>query len=97
MLPLRVWSRGLFAAVLLLILTPLASAQVSGSKLPIHTSAPSTERTREGPDSHADSEPAGNPIIGVLLIAGVVGVLVLVAWLFSRVGEGNGRQTDSLN
>jgi hypothetical protein len=94
---LRVWSRGLFAAIPLLLLTPLVFAQSSGSKLPIHTSDRSTERTRDGPDSRADREPAGNPILGVFIIAGVVGFLVLLAWLFSRVGEGNGRNSDTLN
>ena len=32
---------------------------------------------------------AGSPEMGVLIIIGAVGFLVLVAWIFSRVGDDN--------
>ena len=34
-----------------------------------------------------EKQPAGSPEMGVLIIIGVVGFFVLVAWVFSRVGD----------
>jgi len=67
-------SRGLLAVVLLTAFAATAAAQShSGQSLP---TAPSAER-----------EPAGSPEFGLLIILGAVAFLVLVAWLFTRVGD----------
>jgi hypothetical protein len=31
--------------------------------------------------------PAGSPELGILIIVGVVAFLILVAWVFTRVGD----------
>jgi hypothetical protein len=83
MLALRAATRSLLVAVLLLIGVPLANAQTSGTKLPSHTN-----ETSRGPAAGGEQLPAGNPFLGVL---------IFVAWLFSRVGEGSGRSDGTLN
>jgi hypothetical protein len=96
MFALRAWSRGLLAAMLLLILSPFALAQPSGTKSLPRTSAPTTEISHsEAPPPHEKREPSGNAFFGVLIIGGVIGLLVLVAWIFSRIGEGPSRQADN--
>jgi hypothetical protein len=35
----------------------------------------------------ADKQPAGSPEMGVLIVIGVVGFLVLLAWIVSRIGD----------
>ena len=43
----------------------------------------------------ADRPPAGDPELGLIIIVGIVGFLILVAWVFSRVGDDNAsRGTD---
>jgi hypothetical protein len=92
MLALRAATRSLLVAVLLLIGVPLANAQTSGTKLPSHTN-----ETSRGPAAGGEQLPAGNPFLGVLIIIGIIGFLIFVAWLFSRVGEGSGRSDGTLN
>lgn len=86
MLALCTWSRSLIVAMLLLISSQYVLAQKSETRLPVQT----TEATaKEG------SPRAGSPELGVLIIIGVVGLLILIAWIYSRIGEGSGRQSDN--
>ena len=39
--------------------------------------------------------PAGSPELGILIIIGVVGLLVLIAWIFSRIGDDSRSSGDS--
>jgi hypothetical protein len=41
-----------------------------------------------------DSGTAGDSGFGLLIIAGVIGLIVLVAWLISRMGDDGGRGPD---
>lgn len=38
-------------------------------------------------ETTATDPPAGNPEFGLLIIAGLIGFLILVTWLFSRVSD----------
>jgi hypothetical protein len=89
MFTLRTWGQSLLAAVLLLISSTYVLAERSTTKLG------TTEITRS--DTIRLHERAGNPMLGVLIIIGLVGLLIFVAWIFSRVGEGNSRQSGTLN
>jgi hypothetical protein len=92
---LRAWRHSLLAAILLLTLNPFATAQQSGSRLPSGPSIRSTEPSRhDSPAAPVPPEPKGNPILGVLLILGVVGLFIVIAWLFSRIGEKDVRRSD---
>lgn len=89
MLSVRIWGWALLAAMLLLSHLPLASAQHH---------APTTEPSRgESHDSasHAKPERVGDPLLGVLIIVGLVGLLVFMAWVISRVGEGRKPPSDN--
>ena len=89
MLALRAWSRGLVVAMLVMISSPHALAQRSATKLPSRT----TETTSDNTPREV-RERVGDPILGVFIIVGVVGLLILIAWVFSRIGEGGSRQSD---
>src|SRR5580704_10233391 len=94
MLAIRTWSRCLLLAISLSITCPFALAQKSITKLPHQ----STETNRTDTSSNTPQEAhqrAGSPELGVLILVGVVGFLVLIAWVISRIGEGSGRQSDN--
>jgi hypothetical protein len=81
------WSRPLLVLLGLAGSVGLAFAQ---------TRSTSTTGQRPGataPVPMDDSGPAGNPQMGLLIIAGIIGFLILVAWLLTRVSE-EGRQGD---
>lgn len=65
------WMRALLAAVALAVFAPAALAT-------------DTRRAIDAADGHP---PSGSPEFGILIVIGIVGFLVLVAWLFSRVGD----------
>jgi hypothetical protein len=87
MFSLRTWGRGFLATSLFVIFSPLGQAVRGSSKLR------TTELSQH--DAVPEHIPAGNPMLGMLIIIGVVAFLVLLAWIFSRIGEGNSRQADS--
>jgi len=89
MFALRAWSRGLVVAMLVLISSPHAFAQRSATKLPSRTTETTSNNTQ-----HEERERVGDPILGVLIIAGVVGLLIFIAWVYSRIGEGGSRHSD---
>jgi hypothetical protein len=89
MLVLRAWSRGLVVAMLVMISSPYALAQRSATKLPTQTT-----ETTPSDTPREQRERVGDPILGVLIIVGVVGLLIFIAWVFSRIGEGGSRQSD---
>ena len=69
------WGR-LVAAALVAVLAAspaLASGSVSGRATASATAA--------------EPAPHGDPLLGVLLIIGIIGVLILAAWVFSRVSD----------
>ena len=70
--------RFLFAALVLALVPALALAQAT---------ARSTARGAEG-------MPAGDSDFGLLLIVGLIGFVVVVAWLISRMGDDGGRGPD---
>jgi hypothetical protein len=72
------WGRILFAALALTALMPCARALGQSSE----TQTPTT------------NPPAGDPAFGVLIIVGIIGLLVVVAWIFSRTGDDGGRGPD---
>jgi hypothetical protein len=52
-----------------------------------------SNRTTEISTTHP-RESTGSPEIGILIAIGVVGFLVFVAWVSSRMGEGPSRPSD---
>jgi hypothetical protein len=87
MLALRTWSRALLVAILLTFFSLDALAQRDATK------SQSTQITRKD-TTQEERGNVGNPMLGVLIIIGVVGFLVFVAWVFSRVGHGGSRPSD---
>lgn len=80
-----IWSRGLLAATVLLHCSPAALAARATSNHPTTELSQSQHR-----------EPTGNPVLGVLIIIGLVALLIFVAWLFSRIGgDGSNRHMDT--
>ena len=71
----------------------------SALALPISSRSPTTQSTTSASQG-ADTPPAehvraGNPIMGVVIVIGVVAFLIFVAWIFSRISEGHGRTSDN--
>ena len=52
-----------------------------------------TARTTARTKTEAAAEPDDNPLGGVLIIAGVVGALILLAWIGSRIGDNHSHVT----
>jgi hypothetical protein len=86
MLSLRTWVLPLFAAMLLSLFSPFAFAQRNAGN---HRA---TDLSTV--DASQPHEPAGSPEIGVLIIVGVIGLLIFIAWVFSRMGESGSRSSD---
>jgi hypothetical protein len=93
----RTWTLGLLLAMLFSSTSPDVLAQRSTTNSPI----PTTEKSKSSLHNDIPREahqPAGSPELGVLIIIMLVGLLVLIAWVFTRVGEGSSRPSDnSLN
>jgi hypothetical protein len=87
MLALCTWSRALLVAMLLTFFSLDALAQRDATK------SQSSQITRKD-TTQEERGNVGNPMLGVLIIIGVVGFLVFVAWVFSRVGQGGSRPSD---
>lgn len=85
---LRTWVRCLLVSIFILIAAPHAIAERSATEHQTTEIAPN--------NSLQEREPAGNPLLGALVIVGIVGFLILVAWIFSRIGESNNRHSDSI-
>jgi len=83
----RTWGQNLLVAILLLTLSNHAFAQ-HGSSRHQTTEATHSQTTQ-------NHRPPGDPMLGVLIIIGVLGFVILLAWIFSRVGEGNSRPSDN--
>jgi hypothetical protein len=86
---LRTWGRSLLLALSLLVIAPEAFAARHTSR------SPTTDVSRTDSPYTAERQPAGSPEFGVIIIVGIVGFVVLLAWIFSRVGEGNSRAGDN--
>jgi hypothetical protein len=86
MFTLRTWGRILLVALMLFIAAPMTSAQQTASKTRTTDTTHTTETSAE------PRQPAGSPEFGFLIIIGIVGFVILVAWIFSRAGEGGSRQ-----
>jgi hypothetical protein len=70
--------RHLLIALVLALATPHALAQATGRSIP------------ETPKRQA----AGDSDFGWLIILGLVGLFILIAWLISRMGDDGGRGPD---
>jgi hypothetical protein len=93
MASVRTWGWAVLAAALVLAHSPPASAQHVASK----PNALSTAPTRgEAPPSAAHEKPqrTGDPVLGVIIVVGLVGVVIFMAWVISRVGEGRKPPSD---
>jgi hypothetical protein len=88
MYTLRTWSRVLLVAFLLVVLSQHA---IAARRTTSRTTEPTPTETAE----EVERPQAGSPEFGVLIIVGAVGFLIFVAWVFSRVGEGNSSQADT--
>lgn len=89
--------RPLYCLGIAVFLSALTSPAVLAQ--PSATRSPRTTEMSRG-NSPADPpaperERAGNPIMGVMIIILMVGFLVFVAWIFSRVGSGQSRSSDN--
>jgi hypothetical protein len=87
MFALRTWGLSFLAAFALLATHSYALAGRSTSTI---RTASITQR-----ESITERVSDGSPILGWLIIIGVVGFVIVVAWIFSRMGEGSNRQSDS--
>jgi hypothetical protein len=79
--------RTLVLAAALVFAAQMAEARADSIDQP-QTTARSTARTKT--DSKADTDPAdrdGVPVGGILIIVGIVGVVILLAWVASRMGD----------
>jgi hypothetical protein len=86
MFSLRTWIVAFLVAMLISLFSPFAFAQRNGVNLR------TTDLTTV--DTSQPHEPAGSPEIGILIIIGLIGLLIVVAWLFSRIGEKGSHQSD---
>jgi hypothetical protein len=75
------WGRQLLIVFLLGVSAALGLAQTrsTGTYDPVSSSSQ--------PLSIEETAPAGNPQLGMFIIAGIIGFLILVAWLLTRVSE----------
>ncbi|MCE9560555.1 MAG: hypothetical protein K8U57_00740 [Planctomycetes bacterium] len=80
-------SRALLAALVLTCLATPASATTRATSHSQTTEAIKHEVAVEAP-------PTGSPELGILLIIGIVGVVILMAWLFSRVNDDSSTGSD---
>jgi len=88
----RTWTRALFATLALAAFTlPVAAAPHATSPLR------RTTETSRAATHHGEPEPnppAGSPELGILLIIGVIGFLIFMTWLLSRVSDDSSPPSD---
>lgn len=77
------WLRAVLAALVLAVFAPAADAT-------------RTTATRLAETAAEDRPAAGSPEFGLLIILGAVGFLILVAWLFARVGDDSSPSDQSM-
>jgi hypothetical protein len=82
------WSRVLLAALALALWPPPI---VASGLTTTQSQATASARTTSAASETRERIPAGSPELGVLIIIGLVGFLVLVAWIFARVGDDSRR------
>jgi uncharacterized membrane protein YphA (DoxX/SURF4 family) len=58
------------------------------------TSFAFAQTARSNTNGGADANPAGDADFGLLIILGLIGLFILVAWLISRMGDDGGRGGD---
>jgi beta-lactamase regulating signal transducer with metallopeptidase domain len=75
--------RSLLLAVVLAFAAHAVDARAAGQEQP-QTTARSTARSK---GEAAPTAPEGVPVDGVLIIIGIVGAVILLAWVCSRVGD----------
>ncbi|MBA4186678.1 MAG: hypothetical protein C0467_01535 [Planctomycetaceae bacterium] len=86
------WTRALFAILALAAFTlPVAAAPQTTSPLGRTTEA-SRAATHHGVPE--PNPPAGSPELGILLIIGVIGFLIFMTWLLSRVSDDSSPPSD---
>ncbi len=88
MFAILTWARAVFAVLVMTVLISPVMATPRSSSL--------QTRTTEADQSHVAEvqPPAGSPELGILLIIGIVGLLIFMAWLVSRVGDDNSPNSD---
>lgn len=89
MFTLITWGRILLASLALAAFTPYVFAQTK--QPPTQSSVPARKQTTETASEQAR---AGDPDLGMVIIVGCIGFFILVAWVFSRIGDDGGRGPD---
>lgn len=84
------WTRALLAALVLTVLATAAQA-TSPRRTTAHTLPTGADRLQAVAE---EPPPPGSPELGILLIIGVVGLLIFMAWLVSRVSDDNSPRGD---
>lgn len=82
------WIRSVLVGTALIVFPAGVSATDSSGK-PVEGSTTGLSEHRPA------NAPAGSPEFGILIIIGVVGLLVLIAWIFSRAGDDSRSSGDS--
>ena len=76
--------RAALLALALVCSTQMADARATATDQPQTATARTTARTRGDADA-ADRD--GVPVGGVLIIVGIVGAVIFLAWVCSRIGD----------
>jgi hypothetical protein len=84
LMSLRTPVRSLLLAVVLALAAHAVDARAAADAQPQTTTARSTARSK---GEAAPANPEGVSVDGVLIIAGIVGVVIFLAWVCSRVGD----------
>lgn len=95
MLVFTTWARATLAAVALTLVGATCSVRAGAATSPVSTSptAPAPRAVETVPPA-ADHAPTGDPVLGVIIILGVIGMLIFFAWLFSRIGGDESQSSD---
>jgi len=82
--------RTLLLAAILAFAAQTADARGTGADQPQTTTVRTTARTKADTDTAATADTAerdGIPLGGILIIAGIIGVVIVLAWVASRMGD----------
>jgi len=97
MFNMMIWSRGLTAVLAWAMFAAEASANAAWPRVPTPPTAfAKSVSTQTTPPDSIPTEAAGSPELGVLIILGIVGTIVFLAWLFAHIGDNSGRNGDKI-
>ncbi len=78
--------RTVLLAAILAFAAQTADARGTGADQPQTTTVRTTARTKADTDTVA-TDRDGIPLGGILIIAGIIGVVIVLAWVASRMGD----------